>query len=130
MEPKHRMCNANVSLRPSVVIVVCDLHVIRMFFRSQNGCGRQTAGSAGDDPEEEEEAGGEPRLEGQGGRQVQGKALNKWKKVFLLIIVMHSSLHAQVARKAKRADIFRRAEKFAKEYQDQERVRSGTLHLS
>ena len=28
---------------------------------------------------------------------------------------------AQVARKAKRADIFKRAEKFAKEYQDQER---------
>ena len=27
----------------------------------------------------------------------------------------------QVARKAKRADIFKRAEKFAKEYQDQER---------
>ena len=27
----------------------------------------------------------------------------------------------QVARKAKRADIFKRAEKFAKEYQDKER---------
>ena len=74
MEPKHRMCNANVSLRPSVVIVVCDLHVIRMFFRSQNGCGRQTAGSAGDDPEEEEEAGREPGSQGQGGCQVQGES--------------------------------------------------------
>ena len=28
---------------------------------------------------------------------------------------------SQVARKAKRAEIFKRAEKFAKEYQDQER---------
>ena len=49
------------------------------FFRSQNGCGKKTAGSAGDYPEEEEEAGGEPRPEGQGGCQVQGKALKKWK---------------------------------------------------
>ena len=42
------------------------------FFRSQNGCGRQTAGSAGDDPEEEEVAGREPRPQGQGGCEVQG----------------------------------------------------------
>ena len=49
------------------------------FFRSQNGCGKKTAGSAGDYPEEEEEAGGELRPEGQGGCQVQGKALKKWK---------------------------------------------------
>ena len=34
---------------------------------------------------------------------------------------MSQLITSQVARKAKRADIFKRAEKFAKEYQDQER---------
>ena len=43
-----------------------------MIFRSQGGCGRQTAGSAGDDPEEEEVAGKEPRPESQEGCEVQG----------------------------------------------------------
>merc|ERR1712037_835537 len=34
---------------------------------------------------------------------------------------MGEAVKSKVARKAKRADIFKRAEKFAKEYQDQER---------
>ena len=77
------------------------------FFRSQNGCGNKTAASAGDYPEEEEEAGEELRPEGQGGCQVKVKLLKNGKlqnisQVFTL------SLHAKVARKAKRADIFKR----------------------
>ena len=57
------------------IVVADDSYVICMIFRSQGGCGRQTAGSAGDDPEEEEVAGKEPRPESQEGCEVQGNIL-------------------------------------------------------
>ena len=38
------------------IVVADDSYVICMIFRSQGGCGRPTAGSAGDYPEEEEVA--------------------------------------------------------------------------
>ena len=41
------------------------------------------------------------------------------EEFYLLFTIL--CISDQVARKAKRADIFKRAEKFAKEYQDQER---------
>ena len=37
------------------------------------------------------------------------------------VVSLLNFICSQVARKAKRAEIFKRAEKFAKEYQDQER---------
>ena len=95
-----------------------------MIFRSQGGCGRQTAGSAGDDPEEEEVVGREPRPEGQGGCEVQGSIQDEKG---LVKMSFNFSLY-QAARKSKRADIVKRDEKFAKEYQDQEsnETRPGT----
>ena len=70
----HDVCNAWPVLQSSFhfIVVADDSYAICMIFRSQGGCGRQTAGSAGDDPEEEEVVGREPRPEGQGGCEVQG----------------------------------------------------------
>ena len=97
------------------IIVADDSYVICIIFRNQDGCGRQTAGSARDNPEEEQVAGREPRPQGQEGCEVQGSIQNKkgLVNVFQIFTV-------QAARKAKRADIVKHDEKFAKEYQDQE----------
>ena len=59
------------------IVVADDSYVICMIFRSQGGCGRQTAGSAGDDPEEEEVARREPRP-----RYLRAKEAVKSKVVF------------------------------------------------
>ena len=62
-------------------------------------------------------------------RQAENRALRAKEAVkskvghclVLSILFTMICISGQVARKAKRADIFKRAEKFAKEYQDQER---------
>ena len=59
------------------IIVADDSYVICIIFRNQDGCGRQTAGNARDNPEEEEVAGREPRPQGQEGCEVQGSIQNK-----------------------------------------------------
>ena len=54
----HDVWNAWPVLQSSFhfIVVADDSYVICMIFRSQGGCGRPTAGSAGDYPEEEEVA--------------------------------------------------------------------------
>ena len=128
----HDVCNAWPVLQSSFhfIVVADDSYVICMIFRSQGSCGRQTTGSAGDNSEEEEVARREPRPQGQGGCEVQGSIQDEKrlsKNVFQLFTV-------QAARKAKRADVVKRDEMFAKEYQDQEsdetRYTSFRCHLA
>ena len=99
------------------IIVADDSYVICIIFRNQDGCGRQTAGSARDNPEEEEVAGREPRPQGQEGCEVQGSIQNKKSLVNVFQIFT-----VQAARKAKRADIDNRVVVDA-------RARQKTLHL-